>query len=225
MANPPPVVVVREKRGLGCFGIGCIVVLIVLLVLGGLVGTVGYLLYSKFNGMMTTHPSTIQTYDGGDAMYQAASKKVDDFNQAVAQHKPATLHLNANEINTLIARSQDFKKNNVQAFVTINGDVAELKASIPLDLIPTTAAFKGRYLDADFSFGLNLDQSSKTVHMLLKKIRIGSEEIPADYLSMMQEQLDPTLNQMLQSDPNCQSVIDRAKTIEVKNGELVIELE
>ena len=101
---PPPPVVVRPRKGLGCWLGGCVGLLIALLVIVGLVAAIGYFSYDKVLHLTSATPTTVPNPDGGDEVYQAAVQKLNAFSQALQQNQPATLQLNASEINTLIAR-------------------------------------------------------------------------------------------------------------------------
>lgn len=221
---PPPAQPVEKKRGMGCLGCGCLILVILALLLAALIGGVGYVAYSKLNGLTTSEPPLIQAFDGGDDLYQSTTKKLNDFDQAVQQHQTATLHLNANEINTLIARDPDFKDHNIQAFVTITDDVAEIKMGMPLSALPISI-FKGRYLSGSIKSGIDFDPQNKVVNLLIKDLQIANETAPPDYLPTVQSEIDPALNQALQKNPTAQSILNQAKSIKIENSELVIEIE
>jgi hypothetical protein len=221
---PPPAQPVQKKRGMGCLGCGCLILIILALLLAALIGGLGYMVYAKINGLTTSQPPLIQTFDGGDDVYHGANQKLTDFNQAVQNHQAATLHLNADEINTLIARDPDFKDNQIQVFVTMIDDVAEIKIGAPLSGL-NLSVFKGRYFDGSIKSGIDFDPQSKVVNLLIKNLRIANEIAPPDYLSMIQSEIDPALNQALQKNPTAQSVLNQAKSIKIENGELVIEIE
>jgi len=224
MANPPQTVVVEKKRGMGCCGCGCLILFILAILFVVLIGGMGYVGYSKINGFTTTHPLELKTFDGGDDLYRNATQKLTDFDQAVQHHQPTTLHLNADEINTMIARDPDFKNNNIHLFVTLNGSEAELKVSAPLDGL-NLSVFKGRYLSGTITSGIDFDPQNKTLNLLLKNCQIGNQSAPKEYLSLIQSEIDPAFNQMLLKDPIAQNVLDQAKTIEIKDSELVIKTE
>jgi len=222
--SPPQVIVIEKKRGLGCFGCGCLVLSLFLLLIILIIGSVSYVAYSKFHSLTSATPATVQTFDGGDDVYHGALQKWTDFGQAVDQRKPASLHLNADEINTLIARSPALKEHRTHAFVTINGDEMEIKMSMPTDILKLSI-LKGRYINGSITSGIEFDPSSKTLHVLLKQLQVGPEAIPKDYLPTAQQELDAGINQALQNDANMQSMMGRIKSLEIANGELVIETE
>jgi len=225
MTNPPPPVVVKEKkRGMGCCGCGCLILFLLALLFGAVIGGVSYVAYKKVNELTSSTPTVVQSFDGGDDVYHTATQKLTDFDQALQHHQAATLHLSADELNTLIARSPNFKANNIQAFVTISDDVMEVKTSIPLNIFQLSL-FKDRYFNGIIASGLDFDSENKEIHLLLKRLRIGTQAVPENYLPTAQAEITPVLNQELRQNPEAKSILDQAKSIEIKNGELVIELQ
>jgi hypothetical protein len=61
MTNPPPPVVVQKKGGMGCFGIGCVILLIVVVLLGALGFGLGYFAYKKGAALTSPEATTVQT--------------------------------------------------------------------------------------------------------------------------------------------------------------------
>jgi len=226
MATPPPApgAPVEKKRGLACFGCGCLILIILALLLLGLIGGAGYWTYHKAAKLTSPTPSTIQTFDGGDALYQGATQKLTSFDQALQQHQPATLQLSADEINTLIARDHDFADNNIHAFVTMTDDKANLQISFPASALQV-GLFTGRYVNGAVSLGLNFDPASKTIRFIPASLRLADEEVPKDFLPALQNQLNPAINQLLQKDSECQKILTQAKSIEIKDGLLSIEIQ
>jgi hypothetical protein len=222
--TPPAALPVEKKRGMGCLGCGCLVLVILALLLAGLIGGVSYVAYKKLDGLTTSQPPEIQTYDGGDDLYRSTNQKLTDFNQAIQQHQAATLHLNAYEINTLIGRDPDFKNNKIQVFVTLTDDTAEIKIGASLKAL-SISILKDRYLSGSVTSGLDFDPQNKVVNLLIKDLQIGNETAPAKYLPMIQSEFDSALNQAFQKNPTGRSILDQAKLIEIKNSELVIEIE
>ncbi len=222
MANPPPVVVVKEKRGLGCFGAGCLIVLVAVLLCAALVGGGGYFLYSKGNALTSQTPSTVQTFDGGDDVYHAAEQKLTTFNQAVQQGQPGTLELTADEINTLIARAPDFNASQVHLFVSMTDNKGKVQMSLPTSLLPL-GILKDRFINGEAEFTPGFDSSTKSVTLLLHSLRIGSEDVPKENLPMISEQIAGPLNTQLDQTPAVKQVLDRATSIEVRNGKFVVQ--
>ena len=230
--TPPAVVVVKEKRGLGCFGCGCLIlVLLILLFLGG-IGAVCYGGYTQILAITSPTPATIPTFDGGDAAFNQARQKLDEFNQNLKGHLPTTVQFSADELNTLISRSPGFDHNQVHLFVSMNGDQARLQACVPTDLF-IHGLIKGRYVHLDSTFGLKFDPLTHTLLFLPSNLQAGDHVVydandsqNASTQSIMQMYI-ANFNEMLtasiRKSPEGDSLIGQAKSIEIKNSALVIE--
>ncbi len=226
METPPPAPVapVQKKRGWGCFGCGCVILVVLVLLFVGLIGGLGYWGYHSAAKLTSPTPASIQTFDGGDALYQGATQKLTSFDQALQAHQPATLQLSADEINTLIARDHDFADNNIHAFMTMTDDKADLQISFPTSALKM-ALYSGRYVNAEVGFSPSFDPTSKTLSFVLSSLHVADQELPKDVFPTLQTQLTPAINQMLQKDPECGKILNQAKSIEIKDGLLTIDIE
>lgn len=220
MLTPPPPP--PKKKGMGCLGCGCLILVILVLLFLGLVATGSYMIYREALSITSTTASTVQTFDGGDDMYNRAKQKLTDFDHDLHNNLAAKIELSADEINTLIARNPDFSKNNIHLFVTITNGKAEVQTSFPTGVF-TRGLLKDRYLNGDTSFGLTFDPTAKTLDVDLQSLQINGEDLPKENLPLIQTKINPALNRILQGSPECKSVLDQAKSIEIKDNELVIE--
>jgi len=226
MTTPPPApgAPVAKNRGLGCLGCGCLILVLLVLLFVGLIGGACYWTYHKAAKLTSATPSTVQTFDGGDALYQGATQKLTAFDQALQQHQPATLRLSADEINTQIARDRDFADNNIHVFLTMIDDKADMQISFPTNALQVNL-FSGRYVNGEISFGMNFDPTSKTLNFVLHGLHLANQEVPKNILPTLQNELAPAINQLLQKDPECQKILNQAKSIEIKDGVLIIEIQ
>lgn len=143
--EPPP-----RQKGMGCFGKGCLLLLvfIVLLVaaffIGAYVGT-------------STKPRELPLAGGSDAETQEVTTRWEQFKELSrmpvqnlpvdgATPSPHTnrIELSADEINQLIAAN---RKSRGKASVSIENNIGHVQVSIPLDKV----GFRGRYLNGDFT--------------------------------------------------------------------------
>jgi len=214
-----------KKKGMGCLACGCVVLVLLAFLFFGLVASLTYVLYAQILSHTSAEPSTVQTFDGGDDVYNSAKQKLSDFDHDLHAHLAATIHLSADEINTLIAHTPDFDKNKIHLFVTMAHGEATTQISLPVELFTRHYLFKGRYLNAETTFGLNFDSTAKMVLLDLQALQINGEDLPKDNLPLIQTELNPGLNQMLQGLPDGKSILDQAKSIEIKDNELVIEIQ
>lgn len=184
----------------------------------------GYLLYTKALALTSPTPLAVQSFDGGDDLYNRAKQKVADFDHDLKNHQAATIELSADEINTLIARDPNFTKNNIRLFVTMTNDEGRMQASIPTGIM-TGGLLKERYLNGDTSFGLNFDSAGKNVDFKLHHLQIGDRKVPGDMLPTAQNVINQEVNQSLQSIPEFKDFLQQVKSIQIKEGELTIETE
>jgi len=207
---------------MGCCGCGCLILALLAVLLVGLMGGGSYLLYKQALALTSTAPDPIPTFDGGDDVFNRAQEKMKAFNHDTQSHLAATIHLTADEINTLIARNPDFSRNKIHVFVTFNDDLARVQSSFPTDLLGG-GILKGRYLNGDDTFGVLFDPDTKVVTLDLKSLRLGPNDIPEDKLPALQNVTDSVINSLLQKDPTAKGFLNQVSSIEIKKSELVIE--
>ena len=222
VSTPPPVVVVKEKRGPGCLGCGCGILIIVLLLVAVLLGALLYEVKRKGTAITTTAPAQIPSFDGGDVMYQAANQKMNDFTTAVQNGTPGSLQLSADEINTLIAHSPAVTSYGAHGFVTLQDNSVNLKATLSGNAVPF-GLLQGRYENIDIDFTPAFDPDAKTLSFTLHHLKSDNQEMTPDNLAQLQSELDSILQVELQQTPGGKNFIDHAKSITVKNGQLDIE--
>lgn len=156
---PPPLLpnpVARRPRGLSCFVKGCLLTITVLMLIGVGIGGVGVLLYNSAHAYYTEQPVPIRTFEATDDQYQAVLAKFQPFNEAASEGRAATVELDANDLNTLIARAPQLAALRGRTFVEIvNGQlVADLSFPLTEDAGPAQRFISARTtIDASFSGG------------------------------------------------------------------------
>jgi len=176
---PPP-----YRRGMGCFGKGCLILccFIFFLLLAGAVGVyVGMKHYSalghSFLWARKTHvlaeePSPVPQFDTTDENISAAKQKWEDFENT--RDQPAHIELTADDLNNLIAKNRHARG---KAFVAIEGNRLRIQTSVPL------GEFVGRgryYLNGDIVIESDSPQSLENPR--LSSITINNEPVPSDVL-------------------------------------------
>jgi hypothetical protein len=153
----------QPKRGMGCLAKGCLtlVVLAILLVVVGVGGTfwsVRHVYLSDKPAPIPQAPAPSEASavtPGGTSMATPSEtsapvrQRLDTMKQAARAHEPNEVVLTAADINALIAVN---RKSRGMAFVGIDGNVAQVQFSIPLERfdVPFRNAFGlgDRYLNA-----------------------------------------------------------------------------
>ena len=223
---PPPAP--PKKRGLGCLGCGCLVLALLVILFVGLVAGGTYLAYTKVVGLTSTTPAAVPTFNGSDDLYASARQKLADFDHDVKNHQAATVQLSADEINTLIARDPDVIKNNIHAFVTLVNNEGRVQASLPTDGL-SHGIIKGRYFNLDASFGVDFDPQTKSVNLTPhalqfgNKVLIGPNSENAAFMRSFTPAFNQSFNNAIRQNSDAAALLDQAKSIEIKDGALVIE--
>ncbi|MEI9998290.1 MAG: hypothetical protein WDO13_03540 [Verrucomicrobiota bacterium] len=227
---PPP----KKKSRFGCLGCGCLVLIVILLLIGALIGGAFYAGYKGLYTLTSDTPAAVAPYAGGDDTYNSAEQKIAAFNKTFAAHQPSSVQLTADEINALIAHNPAAIRNNVRAHVTFTGSEAHLETTVPSALL--WGLIKGRYFNIDGTFGLGFDAGSHQVRVDPHSLQIGEEALlgpgsaNADNPSLNHAftdsfvpQFNESFNRGLRNNSDAATVLDRATSIEIKDGVLDIE--
>jgi hypothetical protein len=221
-----------KKRGLGCLGCGCLVLFLLVILFLGLVAGTSYFGYEKMVSLTSTTPAAVPTFDGGDELYASARQKLADFDHDVENHQAATIQLSADEINTLLARSPNVIKNNIHVFVTLTDNEGRIQASLPTDAL-SHGLLSDHYVNLDTSFEVHFDLQTKSANLTFHALQFGNKVLMdqnASNSSLSQSAtiwytsiFNQSFNHGIRQNPDGAALLDQAKSIEIQNGELVIE--
>jgi hypothetical protein len=189
LVEPPP------KRGMGCFGKGCLIliVLAILLVVVGVGGTYWSLRHVYLSDKPAPIPETFPPSETGAATPGGTSvpapseksaevrERLDTMKQAAKAHEQTGVELTAADINALIAAN---RKSRGTASVGINDNVLQAQFSIPLQRldVPFRSAFglSDRYLNATVTIVAPPGTNASNVQ--LSEVKLNGHRIPADLL-------------------------------------------
>jgi hypothetical protein len=175
---PPP------RRGLGCFGRGCLifVVFAIVLAIACLAGMYwGFQRHSAIlHGIywltkaqaIAQKPVPIPEFTPSDTQIQSVHERCEDFEQKARAGQPAELELTPDDINTLIATNQETRG---KVFVSIDGDRLRCQASVPLGELMGRS---GYYFNADIAVELKSAESLENPQ--LNRIIVNGEPVPHD---------------------------------------------
>ncbi len=231
ISTPPPPAPPKKKSGCGCLGIGCAILALLVLLSVGLIVAVGYVGYTKVDTLTTTTPADIPSSNATEDVFQAARQKLADFDHDVKNHQAATIQFSGDEINALLSHNPDMNQNSIHAFVSLNGTEGRLQASFPTGPF-TRGIVTNRYFNFDTSFQVHFDLATKTVDLTFDSIKFGdnpvlgtealndpsSKSLVLWYTAIFNQ----ALNSGFRKNPDGAALLDEAKSIEIKDGQLVI---
>ena len=183
------------KRGMGCFGKGCLIVIAsgILLVVGGIGGTYWsvrhvYLSDKPAPVPEATAPTATSAAAPGETSVATAREKgaevrerLDTMKKTARAHEQTGVELTAADINALIAAN---RKSAGTASVGIAGNVLQAQVSIPLERldVPFQSAFGlgDRYLNATATITAPPGTNASSVQ--LSAVTLNGHTIPAGLL-------------------------------------------
>ncbi|MFZ3375696.1 MAG: hypothetical protein WA183_09100 [Chthoniobacterales bacterium] len=180
--EPPP----PQRKGMGCFARGCLILLVFALVLilaccAGLYW--GYRNHSAVvrgayflakTHAITDSPRPIPEYNAPEQEIQAVKGRWQDFEHAVQERQPAEIELTADEINGLISANRHARG---KAFVSIEGNRLSLQTSLPLSKF---LGQSGYYLSGDIT--IQSDAAASLSKPRLENVALNSQPVPHDFL-------------------------------------------
>ena len=175
------------KKGLGCFGRGCLILLVFLIVLviacfaGVYWGLHRHsaLFYGNYwlakTRSIAEAPTAVPGFNASNQQIQLVQERWQDFEQKSRAGQPAEIELSADDINALIATSDDVRG---KVFASIDGDQLRLQASLPIGGV---LGRPGYYFNGDVIIELKGAQSLDSPR--LSRITINGEQVPTDFLN------------------------------------------
>jgi hypothetical protein len=176
-----------RRRGLGCFGRGCLILVVFAVVLGiaGFAGmywglhrhsAIFYGLYWLTKAQAIGQaPVPVPEFTASDAQIQSLHERCEDFEQKARAGQTAELELSADDINTLIATNQNARG---KIFVSIDGDRLRCQASVPLGEL---LGRSGYYFNGDITIEPKGEESLENPQ--LRGITINAQQVPTDLLN------------------------------------------
>lgn len=208
------------RRGLGCFGRGCLIFLVFVIVLAiacfaGLYWGLhrhSALFYGSYwlakTRSLAEAPSPVPEFSGSDQQIQRVQERWQDFEQKTRAGQPAEIELSADDVNALIATTDDLRG---KLFVSIDGDQLRLQTSLPI------GQFLGRsgyYFNSEVLLKLDGPQAPDTPRFT--KLTINGEQVPTDFLEWKYRSRH--LRDYVTDQRNAHDV----GTIEIRDGKLIL---
>ena len=209
-----------RKKGLGCFARGCLTLSIFAIVLaiaafaGMYFGLYRHsaLFYGTY-WLAKTHsiaeaPTSLPEFSGSEQQIQHVRERWQDFEQRTRAGQPAEIELNADDINALIATTEEARG---KVFASIEGDQLRLQASVPIGEL---LGRPGYYFNGDLMVELRGAQSLDNPQF--HQITINGEQVPTDFLNWKYRSRQ--LRDYLAEERDAYEV----GTIEVREGKVIL---
>jgi hypothetical protein len=208
------------KKGLGCFGRGCLILLVFFIVLAIACFAGVYwglhrhsaLFYGNYwlakTRSIAEAPTAVPGFNASNQQIQLIQERWQDFEQKSRAGQPAEIELSADDINALIATSDDVRG---KVFASIDRDQLRLQASLPIGGV---LGRPGYYFNGDVIIELKGAQSLDSPR--LSRITINGEQVPTDFLNWKYRFRE--LREYLAEQGNAYDV----GAIEVREGKLIL---
>jgi hypothetical protein len=210
----------KARQGKGCLFYGCITV-VVLLVVGVLSAFFGarYALNRVVANYTSTNAAPLAEVTLSDAELISLQQRVEEFKAAMDNPtNAATLTLNSDEINALIAHGPGSNQFGNKLRVTLDGDQMQGAMSWPLDDLGWSK-LKGRYLNGTAT--LKPSVADGELILKLQSLTVNDRELPAAFMAgLRRENLAKEINR----DPDQAEFINRLEALEVQDGKLIIQV-
>ncbi len=180
--EPPP----PQRKGMGCFARGCLILLVFALVLilaccAGLYW--GYRQHSAVvrgayflakTHVITDSPRPVPQYNAPEQEIQAVKGRWQNFEHAVRERQPVEIELTADDINGLIAANRHARG---KVFVSIEGNRLFLQTSVPLNKYLGQSRY---YLSGDIT--IQSGAAASLAKPRLESVAVNSQAVPHDLL-------------------------------------------
>jgi hypothetical protein len=209
-----------RRKGLGCFARGCVILLIFAIVLAIACFAGVYwglhrhsaLFYGSYwlakTRSIAQAPTPVPEFSASDQQTQPIRERWQEFEQKTRAGQVAEIELSADDINALIATSEDVRG---KVFVSIEGNQLRLQASLP---IGGFLSKPGYYFNGDVAIDLSGAQSLENLQF--SRITINREQVPTDFLNWKYRSRQ--LRDYLADQRNAFEI----GTIEIRDGKVIL---
>jgi hypothetical protein len=209
-----------RRKGLGCFAQGCLILLIfaIVLAIAGFAGMYwglhrhSALFYGSYwlakTRSIAEAPTPVPEFSASDQQLQLVRERWQDFEQKTRAGQPAAIELSADDINALIATTEDVRG---KVFASIDGDQLRLQASVPIGEI---LGRPGYYFNGDVI--MELKGAQELDNPRFSRLTINGEQVPTDFLDWKYRSRQ--LREYLTEQRNTYDIY----TLEVRDGKVIL---
>jgi hypothetical protein len=209
-----------RQKGLGCFGRGCLILLVFAIVLAIACFAGMYWGFHRHSALfygsywlaktrsLAQAPTPVPEFSASDRQIQSVQERWQDFEQKARAGQPAEIELTGDDINSFIATNRDTRG---KLFASIEGNQLSLQASVPLGEV---LGRPGYYFNGDIIVEFKGAESLDNPQM--NRIVVNGEQVPTDFLNWKYR--SRRLHEYLADYRNEYNI----GTIEVRDGKLVL---
>ena len=209
-----------RQKGLGCFGRGCLILLVFAIVLAIACFAGMYwglhrhsaLFYGSYwlakTRSLAQEPTPVPEFSASDQQIQSVQERWQDFEQKARAGQPAEIELTGDDINSFIATNRDTRG---KVFLSIEGNQLRFQASVPLGEV---FGRPGYYFNGDII--VEFKGAESLDNLQLNRIVVNGEQAPSDFLNWKYR--SRRLHEYLGDYRNEYNI----GTIEVRDGKLVL---
>ena len=209
-----------RRKGLGCSARGCVIVLVFAIALAIACFTGMYwglhrhsaLFYGSYwlakTRSIAEAPTPVSEFRASDQQLQSFRERWQNFEQKTRAGQPAEIELSEDDINSLIAASDDLRG---KVFASVESNQLRLQASVPI------GGFLGRpgyYFNGDVIIVLNGAQPLDNPQF--SRITINGEQVPSDFLKWKYRSRH--LREYLADQRNAYDI----GTMEIRDGKVIL---
>ena len=209
-----------RRKGMGCLARGCLILLVfaVVLAIAGFAGMYwglhrhSALFYGSYwmakTRSIAEAPTPVPEFDGSSQQIEGIRERWQEFEQKTRAGQPAEIELSADDINGLIASSDELRG---KVFASLEGNQLRLQTSVPI------GGFLGRpgyYFNGDVIIELNGAQSLENPQF--NRITVNGEQVPTDFLKWKYRSRH--LRDYLADQQDAYDI----GTIEIRDGKLIL---
>jgi hypothetical protein len=209
-----------RRKGLGCFARGCLILLIFAIVLAIACFAGMYwglhrhsaLFYGSYwlakTRSIAQAPTPVPEFSASDQQIRSFRERWQDFEQKTRAGQPAEIELSADDVNSLIATSDDVRG---KVFASIESNQLRLQASVPIGGL---LGRPGYYFNGDVIIVLSGAQPLDNPQF--SRITINGEQVPSDFLNWKYRSRH--LREYLADQRNAYDI----GTMEIRDGKVIL---
>ena len=209
-----------RRKGMGCFARGCLILFVFAIVLAIACFAGMYwglhrhsaLFYGSYwlakTRSIAQAPTPVPEFSVSDQQIQSFRERWQDFEQKTRAGQPAEVELSSDDVNSLIATSEDLRG---KVFASVETNQLHLQASMPIGGL---LGRPGYYFNGDVIIVLNGAQPLDNPQF--SRITINGEQVPSDFLNWKYRSRH--LREYLADQRNAYDI----GTVEIRDGKVIL---